>query len=434
MYSNQHLCMCIRRVLPDGSIGICACFLYSWERTARLAPLHMISICIDLLDSLHMISICISVRRAPPDALPLIIGMCAYLGSNELCCSLALQNMAKKKKRKDSCPMALHNYFLSDPAKQRWDVENESDDSIKKAMEWTPETINKMKKIITYAEHMQSLREAVPALFADSENKAALPPEPSNSAASSAATTRQPRRSNARGPPQRNASTAPTKKKPVRACVAPVTPQEDAPATPNAHGTSAPATPTWDEEDSDDNWGTWGKGSKRMPDAGSTGDEPPPKRIETDFYTRFPHGRPPGMPALDMSSADVEAFARDKAKRPKATRKTAEAKREENRRKVDARKTTWKWDGGRASRWGESPWKWDGKPGESHWAAQGRRRVVAPRKWPVAGSNTSLTLAKPDDHHPCRVVPGCIMIHSVATCSHCLAVSRSTLLLHVYVA
>ena len=174
LYSNQHLCMCIRRVLPDGSIGICACFLYSWERTARLAPLHMISICIDLLDSLHMISICISVRRAPPDALPLIIGMCAYLGSNELCCSLALQNMAKKKKRKDSCPMALHNYFLSDPAKQRWDVENESDDSIKKAMEWTPETINKIKKLMSYAEHMQSLRDV--ALFADSKNKATLPP------------------------------------------------------------------------------------------------------------------------------------------------------------------------------------------------------------------------------------------------------------------
>ena len=85
LYSNQHLCMCIRRVLPDGSIGICACFLYSWERTARLAPLHMISICIDLLDSLHMISICISVRRAPPDALPLIIGMCADLGSKISC-------------------------------------------------------------------------------------------------------------------------------------------------------------------------------------------------------------------------------------------------------------------------------------------------------------------------------------------------------------
>ena len=172
-----------------------------------------------------------------------------------------------------------------------------------------------------------------------------------------------------------------------------------------------------------------------MPDSASPGDEPPPKRaLSPTFFTRCPRGRPPGMPGMNMSSADVEAFARDKAKQPKAPRKTAEAKREENRRKVDARKTTWKWNGGRASRWGESPWKWNGKPGESHWAAQGRRVAATRKNWHLAGSNTSLTLAKPDDHHPCRVVPGCIMIHSVATCSHCLAVSRSTLLLHVYVA
>ena len=346
---------------------------------------------------------------------------------------------ANDMEQKVAISSALQQYALSDALK-RFKMENEPEFRVKQAMCLDPEHAQKLRNFLSFSDHMHALH----MVLADGEDQdstdgkdqgnTGLPPERSNSAASSAATTAPPRKSNARGSRQRNASTTPTNKMPVRGFVAPKTPKEDAPATPKVLGTSAPATPTWNEEDSDDSWGSWGKGSKRMPDAGSTGDEPPPKCIETDYYTRFPHGRPPGMPAFDMPSADVEAFARDKAKRPKATRKTAEAKREENRRKVEARKTTWKWNGERASRWGESPWKWDGKPGESHWAAQGRRRVVAPRKWPVAGSNTSLTLAKPDDHHPCRVVPGCIMIHSVATCSHCLAVSRSTLLLHVYVA